>query len=236
MSSQRPDNENASLKNKRKPHPQSKILFIAVMLLTLLVLQRIFIMPLPALASNLQVDVMRQRATLPPEWTATFTAAPATAVAQTPLPTLTLGGQSVSSVPSVPTVSEVTGKQIIVDVDFLNVYSWSADDEPVIEIAPRGSVKTILVEVVGASSGDIWWYIADGYGWIPAQINGVPTVRDYTPNSLDQMIQETDSKMSSGVTDPMLHLQKGWMYYGQRNYGSAISEISIAMGMTKDNP
>lgn len=235
MSSQKPYDESTSLKDKRKPYKQSKILFVAVMLLTLLMLQRIFIMPLPAYAANSQVELVRQRATLPPEWTATFTAAPATAVVQTPIPTLTLGGQSTTAVPSVPTVSEVTGKKVIVDVDSLTIYTWSASDVPLIENAPRGAVKTILVEAHAGSPDEVWWYVADSYGWIPAQINGIPTVRDYTPNSLNQMIQETDGKMSGGVTDPMLHLQKGWMYYNQQNYGSAISEITIAINMMKEN-
>jgi hypothetical protein len=92
MPLQKPHDENAPLKNKHKPSKPSKILFAAVMLLVILILQRILMMPLPVVAAHSQMDSIGQRATLPPEWTATSTAVPALVQTQIPLPTITLGG------------------------------------------------------------------------------------------------------------------------------------------------
>jgi len=231
---------------KQKTITRSKGVIAGIVLLTVLILQSAFSMPNITFAAG-SSRLAKQRATLPPEWTATFTASPPAQTA-VPLPTITLGGISRPTIPAISadtlntpipsaaiqTISEITGKQVIIDIDALSIHTGSDGSDPVIENAPRGAIKTILVEAVNVSAKQIWWYIADGYGWIPKEINGVPTVRDYTPDALNQMLQGMDDEMRSDRGNPRLHLQKGWMYYGQKNYGGAISEITIAIGMMEE--
>jgi tetratricopeptide (TPR) repeat protein len=229
MSLQKQDSESASLKRKPKLYTQRKLLFLTVMLLVLLILQRALTTPTPALAANFQAEIVRQRATLPPEWTATFTLSPATGTVQTPLPTLTLGGQSSTAVPLSATSSLNTGKQVIVDVDFLALRTGASEKASIIEKAPRGSLKTILTETKGSSDNVTWYYVEDGYGWIPSALDGAPTIRDYSPQALNQMIAEMDNRLKTEPQNPTLKLQKGWMYYSQQKYDEAAVEISAAI-------
>ena len=84
---------------------------------------------------------------------------------------------------------------MIITTDALEIRVWASLDQPVIERIPRGAVKTILQEAIaGAGMEDVWWYVADGYGWIPKQINGTPTTVDYTPEKLNEMVEGMDDE------------------------------------------
>jgi tetratricopeptide (TPR) repeat protein len=235
MSPQKQAYEDVHIKFKRKAVTQFKAAIAGIGLLTLLILLGIFSMPGSTFAAG-NAGQVNQRATLPPEWTATFTALPATAVVQTPQSTITLGGQSSTAVPLNLTGSEFAGKQVIVDVDFLILHTGASEDESIIESAPRGTVKTIIADAQNKTDGTTWWYIGDGYGWVPSTQNGVPTTRDYSPDTLNQMLKETDAKLQSDAQNPILAFQEGWIHNNQHNYDAAVSEINSAIDMLNNNP
>ena len=221
---------------------RTSVILMTFGLLFCLMLQQFITAPMRTLAEEPVTDAFSlQRATLPPEWTPTFTPTPPS-VTVTPLPTIVLGGQSNTAVPSTQNgflnlpkpMSEITGKKVIVEFDMLGLRTDSSEDAPIIDYLPRGAVKTILVEALNMSTETIWWYVADGYGWIPSNIDGVPTVRDYSPSVIDQLLAGMDDEKRNDRGNPQLYLQTGWMYYSQQNYGSAISEITIAIGSMEE--
>jgi len=213
---------------KSKLIQRSKEIVGGFILLLLIVLQSAASLPNARVVAN-DNSAVNQRATLPPEWTATFTSLPATVMVRTPLPTLTLGGQSPTGVPFSAASSVNNGKQVIIDVDFLALHTSTSEKASVIEIAPRGSVKTILIETQSPSDNRTWYYVADGYGWVPSIVNNAVTTRDYSPQIWKQMIAETDNQLKANPQNPALKLQKGLLYYGQQEYDKAVSEISDAI-------
>ncbi|MEP6985952.1 MAG: tetratricopeptide repeat protein [Chloroflexota bacterium] len=234
MSPQKRSYEDIDVKLKRKTTTQLKGVIAGIGLLTVLMLLSTFSMPRSTLAAG-NVRQVNQRATLPPEWTATFTVSPP-AQTEVPLPTITLGGQLSTAVPLSLNASAIAGKQIIVDVDFITLHTGPSANEPAIEDAPRGTVKTLIAEIKNTSDQTTWWYVSDGYGWIPSTQNGVSTTRDYSPDALNQMLAKTDIQLQSDAQNPMLQFQKGWIHNNQQNYDAALSEISSAITTFKASP
>lgn len=223
-------------KKKVKPRPNYVVAGIAIVILLLgagLVAFGIFRrtpmetvdtseLPTRLVIPTMTVPSVASRPTLPAVWTIS-----------PPTPTMPLVPSPNATLPSIESDPEIPGRQVIITTDNLELQVLPFVDQPIIEHIPRGAVKTILMESM-ASQRQLWWYVADGYGWIPKEINGVPTTVDYTPEKLNALVEGMDDEMRKDRGNPRLWLQKGWMYYAQKNYGAAISDIGVAIGVMEE--
>jgi tetratricopeptide (TPR) repeat protein len=134
------------------------------------------------------------------------------------------------------TLSNITipvSQRIIVTADELPLYTEPNSESSIIETVIEDSVRTIL-NGIRDDQGIVWWYVKDGYGWLPEMIGDERTLELYSRDILENTLTETTSRLQD-TPDAQLYFQRGWTFYGLENYSAAIEDLTNAIELDRQN-
>jgi tetratricopeptide (TPR) repeat protein len=139
---------------------------------------------------------------------------------------LTFGGVSAQGVFEV-------GDEVIVQGGPLELYTQPNGGTRLTEM-PNGTVTEIVAgpEMV---DGVAWWYITNNYGWVTGERDGQAALVLFDPALLEQTIAETSAAIAANPNDADAYFRRGWAYFNQKAYDSAIGDLTQAITLEPDN-
>lgn len=121
------------------------------------------------------------------------------------------------------------GDQVLIAADFLNVLAQPDGGSTVVTQVTKGWLTKFLKANKDAQNND-WLYIGErAYGWIPASVNGKPSVIIYTDKAIAAQIANAAALIKSKPKSVDGYVARATAYLSLNNYKASVADYDKAI-------